>query len=581
MVDVTQGRSGRGNGMRAALGAALLLAGVLSAGPAAQATQAAQVSFTTPGEHPWTVPSGVTKLHAVAIGGAGGRSIAAPGGAGAKVTADVTVTPGQVLHAYVGGRGGDAGTGTVPAGATPGATAGGTAGAGATMLGNIGGWGALTGPFAPYAGGGGGGSGSGLTTCLLTPTSCDPRTGFLVAAGAGGGAGTGTAGGDGGLPNGGSGGGPAGGGGADIGGGGRGGGGGFGDPGDDYTGTAGAGGTPDQFRSPGTVYYGGGGGAGGGGYGSGGGGVADASDGQATGGTGGGGGGSYPGPGLGATYERAVDGSTPLDPAVTLSYDDTAPTSKASSAKTAKAPALTVSYTATDPAYSFGLARVDLYVKGPKNTQFVLVDSKAGSAASGSFAYAATQGDGDYAFATRAVDGAGNAQGVPSSPDAVTTLDTVAPTVAFGGNQGTYDVDQAIWIACGAVDRGTGLASSSCPGVASATAYTLGFGPHTLSATATDKAGNTTTAQTTYTVTATAAGTGGLLAKWVKASGKYQALSPGLKLFIDAVDAACTADLKATPQRLSEFNSIVDALAGGGFLTATQSAAIKAIGNDL
>jgi hypothetical protein len=54
-----------------------------------------------------------------------------------------------------------------------------------------------------------------------------------------------------------------------------------------------------------------------------------------------------------------------------------------------------------------------------------------------------------------------------------------------------------------------------------------------------------------------------------------------VKAFIDAVDAACTADLKATPQRVSEFNSIVDALAGGGFLTATQSAAIKAIGNDL
>jgi hypothetical protein len=117
--------------------------------------------------------------------------------------------------------------------------------------------------------------------------------------------------------------------------------------------------------------------------------------------------------------------------------------------------------------------------------------------------------------------------------------------------------------------------------VASATAYTLGFGPHTLSATVTDKAGNTTTAQTTYTVTATATGTGGLLAKWVKASANYQALTPGAKAFIDAIDAACTADLTASPQRLSAFNSKVDALTANGFLTATQSTAIKAIGNDL
>src|SRR6185503_17714724 len=59
----------------------------------------------------FTVPAGVGSLHVVAVGGAGGKgfpalSSGAPGGAGAKVTADVAVTPGAVLYVAVAGNGG-------------------------------------------------------------------------------------------------------------------------------------------------------------------------------------------------------------------------------------------------------------------------------------------------------------------------------------------------------------------------------------------------------------------------------------------------------------------------------------------
>jgi hypothetical protein len=54
------------------------------------------------------VPAGVTMLHVVAVGGAG-ASILAPGGEGAAVTADLPVTPGQMLYLEVGQNGADGG----------------------------------------------------------------------------------------------------------------------------------------------------------------------------------------------------------------------------------------------------------------------------------------------------------------------------------------------------------------------------------------------------------------------------------------------------------------------------------------
>src|ERR687888_2180485 len=93
----------------------LLLAGQ-SAASAAPTTQ--KFNFTG-AEQTFTVPAGVTSMHVVAIGGKGGSGEAnrRPGGFGAAVSADVAVTPGQVLSVMVGGNGGDApGTGAAGSG---------------------------------------------------------------------------------------------------------------------------------------------------------------------------------------------------------------------------------------------------------------------------------------------------------------------------------------------------------------------------------------------------------------------------------------------------------------------------------
>ena len=104
--------------------------------------------FTSTGAQQFfAVPDGVTNLHVVAIGGRGGRGSgpsSAPGGFGGVMTADLSVTPGEVLVVNVAGNGGDGG-------------GGGQAGAEGAGGFNAGGAGGRSGDLALGRGGGGGG----------------------------------------------------------------------------------------------------------------------------------------------------------------------------------------------------------------------------------------------------------------------------------------------------------------------------------------------------------------------------------------------------------------------------------------
>lgn len=80
--------------------------------------------------------------------------------------------------------------------------------------------------------------------------------------------------------------------------------------------------------------------------------------------------------------------------------------------------------------------------------------------------------------------------------------DTAAPTITFSGNAGSYGILDQVAIACSVSDAGSGVATSVCPTV-NTRAYTLPLGVTTLTATATDVAGNTATATTSFTITVT------------------------------------------------------------------------------
>jgi hypothetical protein len=98
-----------GFGLMAVVGTVMLtlLVGLAGATPPPCSTSAGVTTCTysyTGAEQPFTVPAGVSSVHVVAVGAAGGSSASSiPGGKGARVSGDVSVTPGQTLYVEVGG----------------------------------------------------------------------------------------------------------------------------------------------------------------------------------------------------------------------------------------------------------------------------------------------------------------------------------------------------------------------------------------------------------------------------------------------------------------------------------------------
>jgi hypothetical protein len=173
---------------------AVAVAAALVHTTAAEAVEPVTVEFQEPGGRMFTVPKGVTSLHVVAVGAKGGRGGLSPGGNGARVSADLAVTPGERLWVEVGAPGGMGGISS--AGLSP----GGEAGAGGGGRGGIGG------PVEPWrpgeGGGGGGGGGASLVRgCLAEDlTGCTVLPGAQVVAAGGGGGAAVSRGGDAGTP---------------------------------------------------------------------------------------------------------------------------------------------------------------------------------------------------------------------------------------------------------------------------------------------------------------------------------------------------------------------------------------------
>jgi hypothetical protein len=148
----------RASRIAASSAAAVLVAGgILFAGAAPASASTSTTTFSVPGgPYSFVVPQGVTSIEVEALGGSGDSWSdyydSYVGGAGADVSADLTVTAGATYYVYVGGNGTS--------------TAGGTHGGGA--------------PAPDDRGGGGGGSSD------FRSTSGDDATRLLVAAGGGG-----------------------------------------------------------------------------------------------------------------------------------------------------------------------------------------------------------------------------------------------------------------------------------------------------------------------------------------------------------------------------------------------------------
>jgi len=201
--------------------------------------------------------------------------------------------------------------------------------------------------------------------------------------------------------------------------------------------------------------------------------------------------------------------------------DQTRPTSSASSPATTNSSTWKVSYTAADNSGGVGVESVDLYAKAPGQSTYTDVASDNSGSDSGSFTYNASAGDGTYSFYTIATDYAGNVQSTPSSPQATTLLDTVAPQSFAHAPATTSDAAWTVTYTAADNSGGSGLArvdlyarapgQSSYTNVASNTSgagsgsfsYTAsgGTGTYSFYTLATDKAGNTEAKSSADTVT--------------------------------------------------------------------------------
>ena len=96
--------------------------------------------------------------------------------------------------------------------------------------------------------------------------------------------------------------------------------------------------------------------------------------------------------------------------------------------------------------------------------------------------------------------------------------DATAPTVSLVGNAGSYTVDQTVAITCSASDATSGLAGA-CSGGTSGAAYTYALGANSVSASATDNAGNLGSVSGSFTVSVTSGSLCTLVRRWVSQHG--------------------------------------------------------------
>jgi hypothetical protein len=97
--------------------------------------------------------------------------------------------------------------------------------------------------------------------------------------------------------------------------------------------------------------------------------------------------------------------------------------------------------------------------------------------------------------------------------------DATKPVVGFSGNAGSYTVDQNVAITCAASDNLSGIAGTTGCSTISGAAYSFAIGNNGYTATATDKAGNSSSASTSFTVTVNGASLCALISRFVDNAG--------------------------------------------------------------
>jgi len=127
--------------------------------------------------------------------------------------------------------------------------------------------------------------------------------------------------------------------------------------------------------------------------------------------------------------------------------------------------------------------------------QFICFTTRSGVTTRGLPVTLTTEGA-DQSITGRCSGVTGGAMNMTAGP---INIDKTPPVVTYGGNLGTYTPDQTVNITCSATDDLSGVDSTTCADI-TGPAASFAPGLNTFSATATDKAGNTGTGSTSFTV---------------------------------------------------------------------------------
>jgi hypothetical protein len=152
----------------------------------------------------------------------------------------------------------------------------------------------------------------------------------------------------------------------------------------------------------------------------------------------------------------------------------------------------------------------------PTTVSWTVADAESGVASSSGCGPTLITSD---TAATATTCSATNGAGLSATSSVTVRLDATPPLVTLDGNAGTYDVDDNVQIDCTASDALSGLATPTDCGSVSGPAYTFPIGASIHERTATDLAGNTTTAAATFTVVVTTDGTCELATSFVANQG--------------------------------------------------------------
>lgn len=136
--------------------------------------------------------------------------------------------------------------------------------------------------------------------------------------------------------------------------------------------------------------------------------------------------------------------------------------------------------------------------------------------------------------------------------------DITPPTIGYSSHPATYTVDQHVSITCTATDAESGIASDTCAPI-DGDAYTFGLGQHTFSATATDNAGNSASASTSFSVSVTFGSLTNLTRRFVTNSEVADALVADLR---DAEKARAKGKAKQAEANLNDYRHGVQAQVG-------------------